>query len=484
MRRYGTIAVSLILFVLLAITPVKASVPYQNYTYTNDGTPESEPQAYIPEFIITGDSLGTDAFSSPQDVFIALDGRIYIADTGNSRILVLSADFVLEKIIKTFENRNEIDELKKPCGLFVTKENDLYIADTDNYRIVILDVQGNLKAIHTAPDSPLLNTGFQPLKVVVDQYSRMFIVSRGCENGFIQLERDGSFSSYYGAIQTTLSSYDLFWRLFQTEEELSRIQKNIPTVYSNCSIDVDGFVYGTVSATGEIYNEGIIVRRLNPMGIDILKRDGVTLPIGDARVESDPLVGMKHSKFIDICTRPNEAYSVLDSVKNRIFTYDGNGNLLFVFGGYGERLGTFISPTALDFTADDKYLVVDGDLNQIVVFYPTEYAQLLLNAVDLQYKRRYDQAEAKWNEVLRYTTKSEVVYNNLGKIMLMSRGRYEKAMFYFRLGNFRELYSGAYKYLRKEIMNQYFSWSLLIIAMVIIVIKITRKLVKRKKYKS
>ena len=456
-----------LLFFSLSCVTAGAEAPYQNYIYSFDGEPQAECQAYLPTGVVTGNSLGTKDFNQPEDIFAADNGKVYIADTGNNRILILTADMKLESIIEAFGDKNN-DRFNNPCGVFVTPENELYVADTDNSRIVVFDENRQLRVIYNTPDSDMLVTPFQPLKTAVDLYGRMYVVSRGCEKGFIQLEKDGTFLSYYGAIQTTLSPSEALWRLFMTEEQKRRTAKNTPTVYSNVVVDRDGFVFGTVSAAGGIYDASVMIRKLNPLGVDILKRDGVFGPRGD--IELKDADGQKiYSKFVDISVRKNGVYSVLDSEKKRIFTYDCSGDLMYVFGAKGAQLGTFDEPAGMDITPWGDYFVIDSKYNHVVIFKPTEYALLLDEAIEFQYRRNYIEAEKKWNDVLKYTSKSDLAYNNLGKIMMVFE-KYEDALFYFKLGSDREYYSAAFKYYRKLLLNDYFH--LLFAGLVVVIVGI------------
>ncbi len=53
------------------------------------------------------------------------------------------------------------------------------------------------------------------------------------------------------------------------------------------------------------------------------------------------------SSFIDVVVDDSGRYSALDATRGRIFTYDDDGNLLYIFGGLGNQMGTFTRPVAL-----------------------------------------------------------------------------------------------------------------------------------------
>ena len=120
---------------LLFSLSAAALEPYRNYTYDSEENAWVEPQAYYAADILRGGTLGTADFHKPQDVFVAPDGRVYIADTGNNRILRLSVALELEAVIDSFDNNGKADGFASPSGVFVTGEGRLYVADTDHKRL-------------------------------------------------------------------------------------------------------------------------------------------------------------------------------------------------------------------------------------------------------------------------------------------------------------------------------------------------------------
>lgn len=460
------------------------AVSYRNYTYNIDGTAGAEPQAYIPEAVYTGVDLGVGDFSKPEDIFIAKNGNIYVADMGNNRIVVLGSDFSLIKIISGFDNNGASDTFSEPYGVFCDEAQNLYVADSQNGRVVILDKNGVLVRIITAPESELIENSYEfvPIKVAADYAGRVYVVSENCDQGIVQYNPDGSFLGYFGSIKTQSTVWELFWRSIATKSQKEAMSKIVPTEYSSIDVDGEGFVYGTVSMidTSKDFDASMFIHKLNSMGTDVLKRNGSNPPSGDIIYEQDKETKqLLISRFVDISVEDNGVYSALDAQRGRIFTYSYNGELLFVFGGLGTTFGSFGTPSAIDSTADSRFIILDSKYNQMVVFKPTEYGSLILEAETANGNREYEKSRELWLETLKYTSKSELVFSKIGDIY-NSEGNYEKAMEYMELANDRSGYSEAYQSLRKIVMNKYFGTAMAVIVIVVVAWYIFKGIKKKK----
>ena len=156
------------------------NVPYETYNYDYYEDIKYTPAAYVPDGTVTGDVIGCGNFSSPQDLNTDADGNVYIADTGNNRIVVTDSDFQLKTVIEGFLNDGKEDNFSSPNGVYISENGYLYVADTGNYRVVELDKNGNLIQIIENPQSDILgeNYVFSPLKVAVDYADRIYVIAQ------------------------------------------------------------------------------------------------------------------------------------------------------------------------------------------------------------------------------------------------------------------------------------------------------------------
>jgi len=473
--RLGLITILMLLILSLNVSAI-SEIPYQAYNYDYWGNVYYTPAAYVPAGNITGEALGIGTLKNPQDLYVGEDGKTYIADTENNRIIVLNDKLKLENIIDSFDNNGTPDSFKSPSGVFVTRNHELYIADTSNLRVVALNPDGSLKRIIKDPKSEILddNFVFAPLKVAVDYADRVFVVAKNMFQGIMAFDEMGNFTGFTGTIKVTISLTEKIWRRLSTRSQRSRQLQYIPTEFTNLDIAPDGFIYATNVDTEAQQS----IRRLNPKGQDVIKKQKDGTLSGDqywrrGREYSGP------SRIVDIIYRGSGIYTVLDSVRGRIFTYDHEGNLLYIFGGMGTQEGTFRRPVAID-VKDDKLIVLDAYLGEIVTFSATRYGQMIDEAVSLRFSGDEASAVLRWQEVLKMDSNCELAYSGIGKSYLAA-GENKKAMEYLRLAMDKEYYSIAFKRYRDEILKENLSYILTGIVVIVIALMVRSALRKAKR---
>lgn len=463
--KFLSIIILVVGFALL-ISANAAAVPYYSYTYDFWGNAVPAPQAYVPVEVYKGTEIGADSSSSFVDLFVHCD-EVYVVDANNNAIIVLDSSFRQIDVIRTMQGSSGIEYFSSPQDVFVTDTGLLYIADRDNNRVVVINRSGNiLKEINASvADTDLFPASFRPQKVAVDPVGRVYVLAAGVYDGIMEFRSDGKFRGYVGAPRVAPSFIEYLWYRLSTEEQRQRRPLFLPVEHSNLAIDQDGMIMATVS--GGAINPEEAVRRLNPAGVDLLLREGFFPPIGD-------LGNAVRSVFVDVLPRNNGVYSVLDRANGRIFTYDANGNLLYVFGGHGQLTGLFQNPVALA-EMNGRILVLDSAANELTVFAPTPYAELIHAAIAAYDTGKYEESEELWYQVLKLNSNYELAYSSVGRTLLM-QGDYGEALDMFMLGNDRIGYSKAFQRLRHEFAKDNFSLIMTLLFASIVIIRVVLKL--------
>ncbi len=478
--RLSALLLAIVLVVSQAATSVRADdIPYDTYNYDYREYIHYTPAAYVPDKILygrdlsyNGESIGN--FKTPQDMCKSPNGQVFVADTGNNRVVVLDADMkTVISVITTFDNNGKEDKLAAPYGVCVSEKGNIYIADSNNKRVVVLDPEYKLKQIVSDPKSESLEAGFvfTPWKVAVDYADRIYVIAQNMFEGIMVFETNGQFTGFFGTISVTISLWERFWRRIATKEERANQKLFIPTEFTGIDVDPEGFIYATnITDDGK---QG--VRRLNPSGQDVIKKGENKNLGGDLQISgTGDYYGP--SQFTDVVYREKGIYSCLDRRRGRVFTYDHEGNLLYIFGGLGTQVGTFQMPVAIE-QAGTNICVLDATMAAIVSFKVTEYGDKINTAVGLRFDGDEALAVDVWMRVLELDENNELANTGIGKAYL-SAGDYKKAMKYLKLGMNRDYYSIAYKRYRNDVLKKnagYFLTGVVILIAALLLFKRYRK---------
>ena len=480
MKKKFVSAVLLLLALILAVPALGASASeaYQTYTYSIEGKALYSPTAYSPVMSVNSDYMGLldnggVAFDEPTDIVVDNDGNVYLADTKNNRIVVLNEYFKLRYTISAFDNEfGATYSLSDPRGIFVTDEW-VYVADTGNARIVMfyredtvdkdgyLHEAGDFYKIIPAPESKLFGSSasYKPVALAVDQYGRLFVISSTTYQGVIVMTSDGTFTGFIGAQKVSPSMIDIIWRRFMSEEQLANSVTYVSTEFNNITVDPEGFIYVTTDAISPENQISAItsksadyspVKKLNSSGAEIMKRNGFFDPGGEVDInQSLDNTGVSGpSKIRDVAIGPEETWSIIDSARNKVFTYDQNGNLLFAFGDTGDMLGQMKGLCGVTYQGENLILL-DNVTDTFTVYRRTDYGDLLIGALAKENDRNYSGAVESWKDVLKYNNNFDTAYIGVGK-SLHREGKYEEAMEYFRSAYDTADYSNSYKEVRKQ----------------------------------
>lgn len=499
------IAVRAVAAVMAAVTlgtcTAFADEPYDGYNYDWWGDPVPSQNGYVVDKVVTGLDLGIGSLTEPSDLYVSEDEKIYIADTGykgtldasmKGRIVITDKNFNFISAIEylDFSNQQEWLAAKKeelsekqsqynkisdiyfdgPTGVFV-KGEVVYVADNSNDRVVSFTVKtdengvgyGEVVKVFTRPDADVYdaNTTFNPSKVLVDAAGNVYICIKSITKGAVVFSKDGEFNGYFGANRVEATAdvlMNAFWKLIFTREQVKKMQRNVPVEISNFDIDSDNFIY-TVTESKSVETD--IIKKLNSAGTNIFINLGYSdYTFGDYLTKY--YRGQTYSSQItDVDIGKNGTINLLDLKTGRVFQYDDECALLFIFGGKGQQKGTFTTVNAVESLGTNVY-VLDGRKASITVFKQTEFGSLVHEAITLFNSGKYEQARGPWEEVLKRDSNYWLAYIGIGNAYL-NQGDYETAMKYF-LYNSKTGYNDAFKGWRMDFIRDNFT----IIAVIIV----------------
>lgn len=371
--------------------------------------------------------------SAAEDMFITPDGLIYVADTGNRRILKL----------ENFKETGSYGEgvLAGPTGVFVDSDGIMYVADARSNSIFVLDQDGNLLKQFGRPVEPLFgkNREFLPRKIAVDARKNLYIISEGSVNGIVQMNTNGNFIGYFGANTASMSLKMILQRMFLTKEQLDQFIKNEAASPSNLAIDHQSMVY-TITAGTSRFNS---IRKFTVSGKNIFP---------DA---------YGSSSFRDIHVSENGLVLAVDA-NGQVYEYELNGMLLFAFGAQDsgdQRLGTLRNPTAIDRHQELVY-VLDKDKNAIVLYQTTSFAKLVHAGIRLYMEGFYREARPYFEEVLNYNGSFIIAYQAIADAYYKDRD-YANALAAYRYAEDHRGYAQAFWELRNFVLQQYLASAIL-----------------------
>jgi hypothetical protein len=451
---------------------VQAVSAYKTYTLDRGGYLSETNEAYEAIYQIRALSDGS-TLNSAKDLFIDDDNFIYIADTGNQRIVILDPNY---QVLWTFGS----DLLIKPLGIYVL-DDLIYVCDyglgqtkTDLGSIYVwrldktkTDVGEALTLVHTfsTPESAILAVDgfiFRPMKIAVDENQTMYVINEGTTSGVLMINSENRFINYFASNTVNIPLWDRIQRILYADNPNVTLRKNIPTPVTNITLDGKGYFYTvTQKGSGDTLNN---LKKVNIGGINYFDSDMYS-----------------YADLVDVWTGSVENVYVVTSA-GFIAEYDNLGNMLFLWGGTGvgnDKLGLFASASAIAVDGRNQIYVLDDNSkrNCIQVFRETRFAAQVHEALGLYNEAKYVESISVWEEVLRYNSMLDMAYRGIGLGYMMS-GQYELALKQFDIAYDQEDYSEAFWEIRNLWLQNHITtllWIVLILGAGLLALRLTNQ---------
>ena len=407
------------------LIPVKAltqqSAPYVTYTIGPNGRYVQTQTAYEPAGYFDMDLT----LNLPEDM-IQFGDDIYVADTGNKRVVKFNMDTGVGTIL--------LEGLSQPTGIHVNDLGELYVADKIDRVIYHYDAEMRLLQTYGRPNQAIFGSDspFVPVKVTTGPRGILYVVGEGSTAGLMQLNSVGEFIGFFGTNTTTFSWLQTVSNFFGINRAI-----NIPTSPTNVALDEKGSVFTVSNLTNQQ------VKKFNIASQTILSMS-----------QSDQPVSVHINNFGNIFTI---------SQTGIITEYDSYGNMIFEFGGLdtGNRIsGLYVNP--IDMLTDDEQnlWVLDKGTGNIQLLQRSEFASLVHEGLINFKEGIYDLDQ--WENVLRMNSLFALANASLARGYYRVQA-YEEALGYYAIAFDREGFSEAFWQLR-------YTWLELNLATVLLIV--------------
>ncbi|NPA91417.1 MAG: TIGR03663 family protein [Chloroflexi bacterium] len=280
----------------------------------------------------SGPGSGPGQFMYPRNVALGPDGSIYVADSGNHRIVKFDPQG--QYLLAWGQKGQGPGEFNEPWGIAVDKDGFVYVADTWNHRVQKFDSSGAFitqwgYAAMTGGQLTEPGAFFGPRAVAIGKDGNIYVTDTG--NKRVQVfTPEGKFVAQYGGAGVEPGQFD---------EPVG------------IAVDGDGYFYvaDTWNQRVQVFDPKFTFVRAWPV-------DGWY----SESVVNKPYIAVDGKRRV----------YVTDPENYRVIVFDATGQALAVFGQYGTDMSSFGLPNGIAIDAQGYIYVADADNHRILLFPP------------------------------------------------------------------------------------------------------------------
>ncbi len=151
-RRFSDLTVlhvRVFLILLCSSLTIRAAVASSAAVFSAAPSAPAVSERLAGRIVQTFEAPAGDPLLMPSDVAVEPDGGVAVADGVNDRVVRFDSNATVRGILAAFDSGS----LKRPMGLTVDRTGNLWIADTGNSRIVVCTPQGGLQRVIPLPEA-------------------------------------------------------------------------------------------------------------------------------------------------------------------------------------------------------------------------------------------------------------------------------------------------------------------------------------------
>jgi len=294
--------------------------------------------SYIREF--GSDGKGSGEFNMPTDIAVNSKGDIFICDTKNNRVCVYNSNC---EYVKSIGNAGVMN-LKEPYGVCSDTTDNIYVADTGNSRIIKFDPSGRfLMELYSTvklgqPKDPN-NSLKMPYDIAVTHDGRIFVVD--LSNRLLVYEPTGVCSQKLGGKGSGMSNFDVPSRVVVTAHDPSERQYYIYVADSyNSRVTKFNNEFKTIY---EIKDKGMFQYIRDPRGLAMLPNKSIILTdCGSMPIAAFSSQGVLEGSGGSFGTGRGKILSpggvAVDVQRKKIYVSDALQNKIMVYSLHKETL--------------------------------------------------------------------------------------------------------------------------------------------------
>ncbi|MDP2710822.1 MAG: 6-bladed beta-propeller [Solirubrobacteraceae bacterium] len=315
-----------------------------------------------------GEGAGRNQFSFPFGVAIDPQGRVFVADDMNQRVMRFGPAPAYKYVARWGSYGTGPGRLAYPRAIAADRSGAVYVTNTGNDRIDVFDRSGRLLRSfgRSGRAAGQFNT---PLGVGADASGIRAVADS--VNGRVEfLNPDGSIASSWGSPapgptilrRPAAVAFDAAGNAYVLDQRRARI-----FVFSRAT----GRPARTIAALGS--GPG---RLRDPSALAIAGNVITVADSGNRRIARFTTAGRYLGAWTDrgtvrgVAVTPDGSRTYVSSTNHRITVYDAQGGYVTQFGGSGRALGKLAAPAQIALDAGGNLWVADRGNNRIQQFGP------------------------------------------------------------------------------------------------------------------